>query len=105
MSLAAMLLRYALVSFLGSLLLVVAMPSFDGVTSWSSIGNLVPGLTHLEGLGPSTTQGTASHVPFYLSIGATRGEPTVSPASTAYIGTHSPTRPNLPCPRCAYWHR
>ncbi|KAM5540393.1 hypothetical protein V8D89_005851 [Ganoderma adspersum] len=70
-----MLLRYALASFVSSLVFVTAMPSFDGLTSWPSIGNLVPGLTHLEGLGPSTSQGTVDHGPFYLSIGATRGNP------------------------------
>lgn len=74
MSLAAVLLRYALASFATSLVFVAAMPSFDGVTSWSLVGDLVPGLTHLEGLGPSSTHGAANHVPFYLSIGAARGE-------------------------------
>ncbi|KAI1795118.1 hypothetical protein LXA43DRAFT_1091240 [Ganoderma leucocontextum] len=75
MSLAAILLRSALASFLTSLVFVAAMPSFDGVTSWSSIGNLVPGLSYLEGLGPASTHGRADHTPFYLSIGATRGNP------------------------------
>ena len=93
-----MLLRYALASFVSSLVFVTAMPSFDGMASWSSIGNLVPGLTYLEGLGPSATQGTVDHVPFYLSIGATRGESALRQASTAYIVTHSPTYPSLPCP-------
>ena len=53
--------------------LVAAMPSFESVTSWSSIGNLVPGMSFLEGLGPVSTQGQPGHVPFYMSIAATRG--------------------------------
>lgn len=72
MALSRMLL--SIVSYLASILLVAAVPSFEGVTSWSSIGNLVPGMTFLEGLGPASTQGTADHVPFYMSIAATRGE-------------------------------
>ena len=52
---------------------VAAMPSFESVTSWSSIGNLVPGMSFLEGLGPATTQDLPGHVPYYVSIAATRG--------------------------------
>lgn len=67
-------LLFAIASYLTSLLFVAAVPSFEGVTSWSSIGNLVPGMTYLEGLGPATSQGTPGHVPFYMSIAATRGK-------------------------------
>ncbi|RDX55486.1 hypothetical protein OH76DRAFT_1414811 [Lentinus brumalis] len=66
---------FAIASYLLSLMFVAAVPSFEGVTSWSSIGNLVPGMTYLEGLGPATSQGTPGHVPFYMSIAATRGNP------------------------------
>ena len=76
MSTAAMLLQAALAAFLTSLAFVAAIPSFEGYTSWDSIGNLVPGMSYLEGLGPASTQGDSSHVPFYLSIAATRGEST-----------------------------
>ena len=62
------------VHFLTLAALVTAMPSFEGVTSWSAIGNLVPGMSVLEGLGPASTQGQKDHVPFYMSIAATRGE-------------------------------
>ncbi|TBU49381.1 hypothetical protein BD309DRAFT_909893 [Dichomitus squalens] len=72
---ATMLLRVAVAAFVASLAFVTAMPSFEGYTSWDSIGNLVPGMSYLEGLGPATTQGAANHVPFYLSIAATRGNP------------------------------
>ncbi|KAI0750657.1 hypothetical protein C8Q80DRAFT_1267981 [Daedaleopsis nitida] len=62
-------------SYLASLLLVAAVPSFDGVTSWSSIGNLVPGMTRLEGIGPSHTRRNADDPPFHMSIAASDGHP------------------------------
>ncbi|KAH9918215.1 uncharacterized protein BXZ73DRAFT_105341 [Epithele typhae] len=46
-----------------------------GLTSWDSIGNLVPGMSYLQGLGPSATHGEKGLVPFYMSIAATRGNP------------------------------
>ncbi|KAI9001443.1 hypothetical protein BD414DRAFT_34374 [Trametes punicea] len=69
----AMLLAIAV--HLAYLLFVSAMPSFDGITSWSTISNLVPGMSYLEGLGPASTQGEAAHVPFYMSLAAPRGLP------------------------------
>ena len=71
MAFTAMLL--AIAAYLVPLLFVSAMPSFEGVTTWSSISNLVPGMSHLEGLGPASTQGEAAHIPFYMSIAAPRG--------------------------------
>ncbi|KAL7282318.1 hypothetical protein ACG7TL_003788 [Trametes sanguinea] len=74
MALVAMLLAVA--AYLLPLLFVSAMPSFEGMTTWSdSISNLVPGMSHLEGLGPISTQGQAGHIPFYMSIAAPRGLP------------------------------
>ena len=64
----------AIASYLTSLLFVAAVPSYDGITSWSSIGNLVPGMSLLEGLGPNTRTGAPDEVPFYLSIDGPHGE-------------------------------
>lgn len=49
---------------------VLAVPSFEGVTSWSSIGSLVPGMTALEAIGP-TSWGKQN--PFYFTIDAPHG--------------------------------
>lgn len=70
--------------------LVAAIPSFEGVTSWSSIGNLVPGMSYLQGLGPAAAEGHPGQVPFYLSIGATRGEPPSVYTSKAQTLTYDP---------------
>lgn len=61
------------VSTLLSLTFVAAIPAFDGMTSWSSdIGNLVPGMSMLQALGPP--QDPEAQIPFYLSVAAPRGE-------------------------------
>ena len=73
--------------------LVAAIPSFEGVTSWSSIGNLVPGMSYLQGLGPAAAEGQPGQVPFYLSIGATRGEPPSVYTSKAQTLTCDPPFP------------
>ncbi len=66
-------LLFAIASYLTPLLFVAAVPSFEGVTNWSSIGTLVPGMSLLEGLGPSRTR-NSEQISFYMSIAATRGE-------------------------------
>ncbi|CAL1700940.1 unnamed protein product [Somion occarium] len=54
---------------------VYAIPAFEGVTSWSSIGSLVPGITYLEAIGPDGVGDATYHVPQYMSIQAPRGLP------------------------------
>ncbi|KAH9853609.1 hypothetical protein C2E23DRAFT_859153 [Lenzites betulinus] len=71
MALTAML--FTIAAFLA--LFVSAMPSFEGVTSWSSINSLVPGMSQLQGLGPIATQNEAGSFPYYMSIAAPRGLP------------------------------
>ncbi|KAI0638059.1 hypothetical protein C8Q77DRAFT_1089087 [Trametes polyzona] len=73
MAFTAMLL--AIAACLAPLFLVSAMPSFEGVTSWSSMNSLVPGMTHLQGLGPIASEHEGSLFPFYMSIAAPRGLP------------------------------
>ena len=53
--------------------LVYAVPAFEGVSAWSSIGNLVPGMTLLEAVGPEGAGRDAASIPQYLSILAPRG--------------------------------
>ncbi|KAI0080903.1 hypothetical protein K474DRAFT_1657421 [Panus rudis PR-1116 ss-1] len=62
------------VSLLTCLTLVLAVPAFEGMTAYSSIGNLVPGLTFLEGIGPQGAGGD-NYNPLYVSIQAPRGSP------------------------------
>ncbi|KAI0775923.1 hypothetical protein BD413DRAFT_602457 [Trametes elegans] len=67
---------FTVAAYLAPLLFVSAIPSFDGLTSWSSdsISTLVPGMSHLQALGP-ISQDPASQVPFYMSLAAPRGLP------------------------------
>ncbi len=63
----------AIAAYLAPLLLVSGMPSFDGVTSWSTMNTLVPGMSQLQGLGPAAAAGEVNSVPFYMYIAAPRG--------------------------------
>ncbi|KAL1944193.1 hypothetical protein VTO73DRAFT_3378 [Trametes versicolor] len=66
----------AIAAYVAPLLLVSGMPSFDGVTSWSTMNTLVPGMSQLQGLGPAAAAaGEVNSVPFYMSIAAPRGLP------------------------------
>ncbi|EKM59164.1 uncharacterized protein PHACADRAFT_191481 [Phanerochaete carnosa HHB-10118-sp] len=51
---------------------VLAIPSFEGVTSWTDIGSLVPGMTTLEAIGPSSWDDSGKN-PFYFTIDAPHG--------------------------------
>jgi hypothetical protein len=63
----------ALLALLWWLSPILAVPSFEGVTNWSSIGSLVPGMTALEAVGPKafTDNGNA---PYYFTVDAPYGE-------------------------------
>lgn len=63
----------ALFSLLSLLSLTLAIPSFEGVINWSSIGSLVPGMTTLEAIGPATFRNNGD-VPYYFTIDAPYGE-------------------------------
>lgn len=78
-------LLFAVAAYLAPLLFVSGMPSFEGVTSWSSMNNLVPGMSHLQGLGPIAAQGEGASIPFYMSIAAPRG-------TSDSLTVHAPTR-------------
>lgn len=90
MALTAML--FTIAAFLA--LFVSAMPSFEGVTSWSSINSLVPGMSQLQGLGPIATQNEAGSFPYYMSIAAPRGK-RARPPSDRLVATHPA---HAPCP-------
>ena len=53
--------------------LIHAVPAFEGISTWSSIGNLVPGITFLEAVGPEGAGGDTANIPNYLSILSPRG--------------------------------
>lgn len=61
----------ALTSLYTWLVSVLAVPSFEGVTTWSTIGSLVPGMTALEAVGPNW--GDKGKVPQYFTIDAPMG--------------------------------
>ncbi|OCH92879.1 hypothetical protein OBBRIDRAFT_790737 [Obba rivulosa] len=62
-------------SLLACISVVIAIPAFDGVTSWSSVGSLVPGISALEALGPSSKKVDPGTLPYFMSIHAPRGLP------------------------------
>ena len=53
--------------------LIHAVPAFEGISTWSSIGNLVPGITFLEAVGPEGAGSDTANIPNYLSILSPRG--------------------------------
>lgn len=63
----------ALLSLLSWLNLTLAVPSFEGITNWSAIGSLVPGMTTLEAVGPAAFRDNGG-VPHYFTIDAPWGE-------------------------------
>lgn len=84
----------ALAAYLAPLLLTVSgMPSFDGVTSWSTMNTLVPGMSQLQGLGPAAAAGEVNSVPYYMSIAAPRGTLPAPSGSRACAHAHARRRP------------
>ena len=63
----------ALLSICAWIVSVLGIPSFEGVTNWSAIGSLVPGMTALEAVGPSW--GDKGKAPQYFTIDAPMGTP------------------------------
>lgn len=64
---------FGLLSIYAWLVSVLAVPSFEGVTNWSAIGSLVPGMTALEAVGPSW--GDKGKAPQYFTVDAPIGTP------------------------------
>jgi len=68
--------RIALALFISSCIsYVLCVPAYEGVTQWSTIGNLVPGITTLEAINGQDGLTLEHNVPSYVSILAPRGLP------------------------------
>ena len=63
---------YIVLALCASIRVVLTVPTFESVSSWSSIGSLVPGLSYLEALGPSAEDDRIH--PRYVSIAAPHGK-------------------------------
>ncbi|KAI0347193.1 hypothetical protein BDW22DRAFT_1351563 [Trametopsis cervina] len=56
--------------------LVCGVPSFDGITFWSSdTGSIVPGMSALEALGPNNNYENGHYMPRFLTLSGERGAP------------------------------
>ncbi|KAJ3531836.1 hypothetical protein NM688_g7517 [Phlebia brevispora] len=63
---------YTLLTLYACISVVIAIPAFEGISSWSSIGSLVPGLSTLEAIGPRNVEVGGRN---YVSIAAPWGSP------------------------------
>lgn len=62
---------YTLLTLYACISVVIATPAFEGISSWSSIGSLVPGLSTLEAIGPRNMEVGGRN---YVSIAAPWGK-------------------------------